>query len=160
LPTDLIVQGKMTTGAASATNTANQVLRQSGMPDVGTRVTVTHNGRTVSGAVADAYTVNVAGHDSAGVKIKLDDGTTIEEPVDTLRDMGVHIAPEAKLPEGLPEGDLADPIVQQFADPRACRPRRVAAGVVAESGKRRESCQWQVRRDGPRPVARLAQGRR
>jgi hypothetical protein len=61
LPTDLIVQGKMTMGAAEGTTKANQVLRAAGMPDVGTRVDVSHNGRTQQGAVADAWTVNVAG---------------------------------------------------------------------------------------------------
>jgi hypothetical protein len=114
LPTDLIVQGKMTIGAADGTTKANQVLRASGIPDVGTRVTVSHNGKQQHGAIADAWTVNVAGQDSVGVKIKLDDGTMIEEPVDTLRDMGVTITPVA-LPSGLPEQDLANPVVQQFA---------------------------------------------
>jgi hypothetical protein len=109
LPTDLIVQGKMTVGAAQGTTQANQVLRASGVPDVGTRVAVTHNGRTQHGAVADAWTVNVAGQDSVGVKIKLDDGTMIEEPVATLRDMGVQITP-VTLPSGLPEQDLANPV--------------------------------------------------
>jgi hypothetical protein len=66
-----------------------------GDPDVGTRVTVSHNGKQQHGAIADAWTVNVAGQDSVGVKIKLDDGTMIEEPVDTLRDMGVTITPVA-----------------------------------------------------------------
>jgi hypothetical protein len=114
LPTDLIAQGKMTIGAADGTTKANQVLRASGIPDVGTRVTVSHNGRQQHGAVADAWTVNVAGQDSVGVKIRLDDGTMIEEPIDTLRDMGVSITP-VQLPSGLPEQDLANPVVQQFA---------------------------------------------
>jgi N12 class adenine-specific DNA methylase len=114
LPTDLIVQGKMTIGAAQGTTQANQVLRATGMPDVGTRVNVSHNGRTQQGAVADAWTVNVAGQDNVGVKIRLDDGTMIEEPVATLHDMGVQITP-VPLPSGLPEQDLANPTVQEFA---------------------------------------------
>jgi hypothetical protein len=114
LPTDLIVQGKMTAGAAAGTSKANQVLRATGMPDVGTRVDVSHNGRTQQGAVADAWTVSVGGQDSVGVKIKLDDGTMIEEPIATLHDMGVIVTPVA-LPDGLPEQDLSNPVVQQFA---------------------------------------------
>jgi hypothetical protein len=110
LPTDLITAGKMTMGAAEGTTRANQMLRAHGMPDVGTRVTVSHAGRAQKGAIADVWTVDVAGQTQTGVKIRMDDGTMIEEPLATLQDMGVQIAPE-----GLPEGDLEDPVVRQFA---------------------------------------------
>lgn len=109
LPTDLITQGKMTMGASEGTTKANQALRANGMPDVGTRVTVSHAGRSQKGAIADVWTVDVAGQTQTGVKIRMDDGTMIEEPVATLADMGVEITPEA-----LPGGYADDPEVRRL----------------------------------------------
>lgn len=128
LPTDLITQGKATIAAASATGETNQVLSGAGMPDVGTRVDVTHNGKTKKGAIADAWTVDVAGENHTGVKIRLDDGTMIEEPVETLRAMGVTVRPE-QLPDGLPASDLADPLVQQLASEGMARVKAAQEGA-------------------------------
>jgi hypothetical protein len=97
---------------------------------------VSHNGRTQQGAVADAWTLDVAGQSSTGIKIRLDDGTMIEEPLGTLHDMGVTIKPE-QLPDGLAGRDLADPVVQQFAGEGMATVRALEMPLRAQSRKGR-----------------------
>lgn len=95
LPTELIAEGRREMQAAEGASRADQILDQNGLPAVGTRVTVTYpDGRTQTGEIADAFREENAelGITAEGVKVRLDDGSMLEEFFPTLADAGVRIA--------------------------------------------------------------------
>lgn len=92
LSTADIVAGRATVAAGMATGRADAILAQNGMPEIGARVSIDQGDGTVaSGVIEDAFAIG----DSAGVKIKLDDGSLLEEHFADLRDAGVVINRQA-----------------------------------------------------------------
>lgn len=127
LPTEAITTGRATVAKATASTEANAILRANAAPDVSSRVTITMpNGNVRTGYVEDAFVTDggIAGQ-SAGIKIKLDDGSTFDEHFDTIADAGVRI--EAAAPttvEGL--NAAADAIDARISQSAAAAPRPLA----------------------------------
>lgn len=120
IPTDLIAEGKATLADAGAAPQADSILQKAGMPATGKRVQITMpDGRTQVGTVADAFTTALPGVGEApGVNISLDDGQTLSEHIDTLRDAGVQI--EELSP--LAEADAIDAQLAAAAKPDTAPP--------------------------------------
>lgn len=96
IDTGMIQAGKQAIADAMAGRQASAVLESAGAPGVGQRVTLAYpDGRRMSGVVDDAYE---AGSDEfgrePGVRIRMDDGTTVDELVSALPEMGVRLTLE------------------------------------------------------------------
>jgi len=113
LPTDLIAEGKRVMGASTATTEANGILTQNGAPEVGTRVSITINGKQRTGTIRDAFVDQSDAELGAqpGVNIDLDGGGSMKEFFADLQDAGVSLTPVA--------GPTADEQAQAEADMRA-----------------------------------------
>lgn len=110
IPNETLAQGKAEMAKATAAPNANSILRAAGLPDIGGRVTINWNGTAIGGEVLDALDTDAGPAGRAqGVRIRRDDGTTFEEHFDTIRDLGVQIAPEA--PRAAPTETPAAPII-------------------------------------------------
>lgn len=96
----VIARGRSIIQSTQADQTAGDVLSRSGLPAIGSRVTVAMPG----GEVIDAFSEQ--GRD--GIRIRLDDGRMFEEFSDGLAERGITIAPEVEAIE--PEIASAAPI--------------------------------------------------
>lgn len=94
IPTDLIAEGKASVADAKAAPDADVILAQAGIPATGKRVAVTMpDGKVHTGTVADAFNTDAGELGvAAGVKIAMDDGSTLTEHFDTIAEAGVKIA--------------------------------------------------------------------
>lgn len=142
IPTDLIQQGKATVAGAEASRGATEILSREGIPGPGRRVVIQRGDRTQEGIVEDAFTVNdLALGESAGVKIRLDDGSVFEEFFDTIRDTGTAIKaidevrtdPLAEVAVVVPDRRREEP----EPEPPARLPLPVQGKVTSPFGRRR-----------------------
>lgn len=155
LDTGDIVEGKVEIEKAKAEHATEKELGRIGMPNIGTRVTISDPELGAqSGTMRDRFT----GPDGSGVVIELDDGKIMREFDDTLADLGISITAEQQTPTG--EADALDaqmaaaaqnaissagfpPIAEEAPSPVAADPAlsQEAAGggaPIKASGKRGE----------------------
>lgn len=84
-----IGRAKTLMAGASASIEANRLLAENGAPATGSRVEVTIGDRALRGTVEDGFVTEDAQFGkNAGIRIKLDDGTTFDEYFSTLREQG------------------------------------------------------------------------
>jgi N12 class adenine-specific DNA methylase len=103
LDTGDIAEGKAIIAQAQAEKGTERELGLIGMPNVGTRVTITDPELGAqSGTMRDRFT----GPDGSGVVIELDDGKIMREFDDTLADLGISITAEPQTMTG--EADALD----------------------------------------------------
>ncbi|MBF5091902.1 N-6 DNA methylase [Novosphingobium sp. NBM11] len=98
LETSDIVAGRMDIANATGSKVANDALTASGLPTVGTRVTVGNlpGGKSMAGTIEDHF----ADESGAGVVIRPDGGgKPLREYLDTLNELGVTIAPASPTAE-------------------------------------------------------------
>lgn len=95
IPNEVIQQGKIEVADAAGKEAADAILAKAGMPATGKRVTVTMpDGTAQTGTVFDAFDTDAGKLGRAhGIAVQLDNGTMFTDHFDTLRDVGVSIAP-------------------------------------------------------------------
>lgn len=133
IPNDVLLAGRQTLANAEAAQAAGEILKAAGLPDVGARVNVKYpDGREIGAQIEGAHETTAAGQTARGVRLKLDNGQTLEEFFDTLRDAGVSItpAPAATVTRGtMPSPSGSDVSVKQSADDQGVQPLRGSASA-------------------------------
>jgi tRNA G10 N-methylase Trm11 len=127
-----IDEGKKIIAQALGDYDHNKVLEDIGLPGIGSRVTVDYgDGRTAGGKILGAFQTSSPqlGLTGRGPTIQLDDGTKLEETIETLQRAGVSITPEVA--QQIISGEINAP--PQGTQPSGVQPERPGNGQQLQS---------------------------